>query len=37
MGSREAFGAAVEALYRRLILQRNAAPLAAPERRVILW
>ena len=34
---REPFGAAVEALYRRLILQRNAAPLAAPERRVILW
>lgn len=34
---REPFGAAVEALYRRLILQRNAAPLAAPKRRVILW
>lgn len=35
--SREAFAAAVEGLYRRLILQRGAAPAPAAERRVILW
>lgn len=35
--SREHFGMAVEALYRRLILQRAAAPLPAAGRRVILW
>ena len=34
--SREQFGMAVEALYRRLILQRAVAPLPAG-RRVILW
>ncbi|WP_298734499.1 glycosyltransferase family 4 protein [uncultured Subdoligranulum sp.] len=35
--AREAFGAAVEALYRRAILNKTAAPHAAHPRRVLLW